>query len=245
LLDCFGCMHPVGIDHDRETLHPSLRVGALQQGQEVTKSGRIFPRAEAMKYLAGGKIERTSKRVVFLLPWRHDFLLAPLGHPRGPNLGPQMDIECSGQDHPLMRVQALGMPPTLGQALDPLRIVIFGHQLGPFPHPAHVMEPPPDGPRGNRQAMFRLEVDCQCGTTPPRPAPAIGPWWDLEECPQRALPPGHQDGRPDGCPELALGVDSAAQLLSTIEAHNTVDAGARAEQEGRDSGRMAASSTEP
>src|SRR6516164_8641191 len=92
-----------------------------------------------------------------------------------------MDIEFISKDHHLMRLQALGMKANPGQALDPLRVVIFGDALGPFPHPAHGMEPASDGPDGHLQALFRLELGRQRGTTPPRPAPAIGPWWSLEE----------------------------------------------------------------
>jgi len=122
-----------------------------------------------MEYLTDGEIERASKRVFCILPWRHDFLLAPLGHPRGTDLGQQMDIEFISKDYHLMRWQLLSMPPNPGQALDPLCVVIFGHQLGPFSHPAHVMEPASYGPRGNLQAVFRLELGSQRGTTPPHP----------------------------------------------------------------------------
>src|SRR6266581_4207636 len=153
-----------------------------------------------MEYLPGGEIERTSKIVFFILPWRHDFLLAALGHPRGTDLGQQMNIEFISKDHHLMRLQLLSMPPNPGQALDPLGVVVFGHQLGPFPHPAHVMEPASYGPCGNLQAVFRHE--------------------------------------------LALCVDGESELPSAIEAHNTVDTGARAEQKGRDVSRIAASGAE-
>ena len=37
LHDRFGFMNPVVIDHDIDTLHPSLWVGAIQQGQQVTQ----------------------------------------------------------------------------------------------------------------------------------------------------------------------------------------------------------------
>src|SRR5713101_4299217 len=197
-----------------------------------------------MQYLPGSEIERASKIVFFILPWRYDFFLAALRHPRGPDLRQEMDIELISKDHPLVRLQALGVPPNPGQALDPLRVVIFGDQLGPFPHPAHVMEPAAYGPRGNLQAVFRLELRRQRGTTPPRPAPAIGTGWRLEEGPQRALHPGHQDRRPDRGHGLALCVDGEAELPSAIEAHNTVDTGARAAQKGRDVSRMAASGAE-
>jgi len=203
----------------------------------------VFPGAEAMAYLPGGKIERASQRGFCILPWRHDFLLAPLGPPRGTDFGQQRDIECISKDHDRTRWHALGMQAHPTQALDPLRVVIFGGQRGPFPHPAHGMEPAADGPGGNLQAVFRLEVGSQRGTTPPRPAPAIGPRGSLEEGPQRALHPGHQGRRPAGDHALALCIDCAAELQSAIEAHKTGDTGARAEQEGRDVGGMTASGT--
>src|SRR5919109_3489991 len=130
-----------------------------------------------MEYLARGEVEGASEIMLFILPGCHHFLLAPLGHPGRPHLGQQMDIECISKHPHLTRLQALGMPANASQALDPLRVVIFGYQLGPFPHPTHVMEPAPDGPSGYFQAVFGLELGCQRGTTPPRPAPAIGPRW--------------------------------------------------------------------
>src|SRR5438093_6910535 len=94
----------------------------------------------------------------------------PLGIQAAPHLGQEMDIEFISKHHHLTRLQALGMQANPSQAFDPLRVVIFGDQLGPFPHPAHVMEPAPDGPSGYFQAVFGLELDRQRGTTPPRPA---------------------------------------------------------------------------
>src|SRR6185436_9434263 len=64
----------VVIDHDRDTPHPALRVGTIQEGQQVTKYGIGFPRAEAMEELPGSEIEGASQGVFFVLPWRHDFL---------------------------------------------------------------------------------------------------------------------------------------------------------------------------
>src|SRR5918999_1937088 len=86
-----------------------------------------------------------------------------------------MDIEFIGKDHHLTGLQALGLKPNPGQALDPLRIVIFGDELGPFPHPTHFMEPASDGPSGDVKAMLGLELSRQCGATPAGAAPAIGP----------------------------------------------------------------------
>ena len=197
-----------------------------------------------MQYLAGSQMERTCQRVFVILPWRHDFFLAPLGPPRRPDFGQQRDSEFIRKDQPLMRLPVLGVPPNPGHALAPLWVVILRHQFGAFPHPAHLMEPASDGPRGHLQAVLRLELRRQRGPTPPRPAPALGTGWRLEESPQRARQPRPQDGRPGGGHELALSVDGEAQLLRTIEAHDTGDTGARAEQQGRKLGRMTACGTE-
>src|SRR5215831_20284980 len=96
-----------------------------------------------MEYLARGEIERTSERVFFVLPWRHDYLLAPLGHPRRPDLGQHMDSECIRTDEHLMGLPMRALLAHPGQALAPLRIIIFGPQLGSFPHLPQCMEPAP------------------------------------------------------------------------------------------------------
>src|SRR5215813_15632813 len=138
-------MNPVVIDHDIATLHPALRGGVIQQGQQVTNSRMTFPRAEAMPSLAGSQIERTGQRVFFMLPWRPDCCLAPLGHPRRPDFGHQRDRECLRKDQPLMRLHVLGMPPNPGQALAPLWIVLLRHQFGALPPPAYFMAPASNG----------------------------------------------------------------------------------------------------
>jgi hypothetical protein len=94
------------------------------------------------------------------------------------------------------------------------------------------------------QTVLGLELGSQRGTTPPRPAPAIGLWWGLEQGSQGALEPGHEACRAHRRCQLALGVDGEAQLAGAIEAHKTVDTGARAAQACGDVGRMAASGTE-
>ena len=52
-----------------------------------------------------------------------------------------MDIEFIDKDHHFLGLQVLGVKPDTGQTVDAVRSVIFGCQLGPFPHPAHLVEP--------------------------------------------------------------------------------------------------------
>jgi hypothetical protein len=85
-----------------------------------------------MKYLAHGEIEGARERVFCILSWRHDFLLAPSGHPRGPDLGQEMDSAFISKDLQLMRWHALNLPPNPGQAFHPLRIVILATNLARF-----------------------------------------------------------------------------------------------------------------
>jgi hypothetical protein len=93
-----------------------------------------FPGTAAMEYLASAQVECTSEIGFFILPWRHHFLLAPFGHPRGTDLGPQMDIEFIRKDQSLLCLPWLSMPPNPGQAFDPLRIglvySLIGHRIG-------------------------------------------------------------------------------------------------------------------
>jgi len=133
-----------------------------------------------------------------------------------------MDIEFIGTDQHLLRWQLFGVPPHVGQALDPLGIVIFGHQLRPFPHPAHLIQPPAHGPGGDLQPMLDLAFPRQRGTTPTGATAAIRSRRCLEQHRQRALEPRAQDGRPNrGC-DLAVLVNTQAQLPRAVEVNNAV-----------------------
>jgi hypothetical protein len=118
--------------------------------------------------------------VLRVLAGGDDFLLGPSGYPGGTDLGPQVDIELIGKDHDLMCLQRLGMKPNLGQAFDPLGIIILGDQLRPFPYPTHLMEPASYGPSGYFKPMFSLEFHGQRGATPARATPTIGMRCSLE-----------------------------------------------------------------
>ena len=161
-----------------------------------------------------------------------------------PHLGPQRDIAVIGKDQPLVRGQLFGVPPHVGQALNPLGIVIFGHELRPFPDPTPLMQPPTHGPGGDLQLVLNLECSRQRGTTPAGATPAIHARRRLEQHRQRALEARAQDGRPDrGC-ALAVLVNTQAQLPRVREVNNAVDAGVRAEEEGRKGCRVLASSAQ-
>ena len=90
-------------------------------------------------------MQRPSEIVLLVLPWRHDLSLRALRHPRRPDLGQEVNIEFIRKDHHLMRLQVFVLKPNTGQPLDPVRVVIFGDQLGPFPDPAHLVEPAAHG----------------------------------------------------------------------------------------------------
>jgi hypothetical protein len=57
-----------------------------------------------MEHLACGEVESASQIVLGLLAWRHDCLLAALGHPGRSDFGEEMDIKLIGKDHDLMRL---------------------------------------------------------------------------------------------------------------------------------------------
>ena len=113
--------------------------------------------------------------VLLILPWRHDLGLRALQHPRRSDLGQEVHIEFIRKDHHLMRLQVCVMEPNTSQTGDPVRVVIFGHELGPFPHPTYLMEPAAYRFRRHLKAVFGLERRCECRTTPAGAAPAIGP----------------------------------------------------------------------
>ena len=133
-----------------------------------------------MEYGTRGEIEHTGQIVLLIFAGCHDFLLCAFGSPCRTDPWQQMDIEFIDKHHHVMGVQWLRMKTNPGQALDPLGVVIFGDQFGPFPDPAQFTEPPPHGPSRDGQAMFGREFDRQGRATLPRPAPAIGTCRRLE-----------------------------------------------------------------
>src|SRR5438876_420829 len=121
-------------------------------------------------------MQRPSERVLLVLAWGHPLSLRAVRHPSGPDLGQEMPIEFIRTDHHRMRLQVFVMKPQARHTLDPVWVVIFGHQLGPFPHPADLVEPTSHGFRGPLHAMCRLERRGEGGTTPAGAAPAIRTW---------------------------------------------------------------------
>src|SRR5262245_47336128 len=96
------------------------------------------------------------------------------------------------------------LKPNPGQAFNPVRVVIFGHQFGPFPDPPNLMEPATYGFRRDLDTMFGLERRRQGGTTPAGAAPAVGTRGFFENGSQRARQPRHQDRRLHSDGELPL-----------------------------------------
>ena len=92
-----------------------------------------------------------------------------------------MDIQFVRKDQGLRGLERLEYPPDTGQAVHPLRGVICGHQLGPLPHPADLMEPAPQGLGRDGEPPIDLQGQGQGGTAPARAAPPIRPGRRLEQ----------------------------------------------------------------
>ena len=93
----------------------------------------VFPWTETIEHLAGCKLERPSKRVFLVSARRHDLVLRALRHPRCADLRQEVDVEFIRLDHHFTGLQMFMMIPQASQTLDPVRVVIFGHQLGACP----------------------------------------------------------------------------------------------------------------
>ena len=125
-----------------------------------------------------------------------------------------------------MPLSVLRLEPNPCEAVDPFWSAIFGNELGPFPHPAHVMEPASDGPGRDVYPVFDLELRGQGGATPAGTTAAIGPWWRFEQGAQRASHPRQEDRRPHRRPQGTVGIDCPAERARTIEAYGAVHTGA-------------------
>src|SRR5215471_19731778 len=129
-----------------------------------------------------------------------------------------MNIEFIRKDEYLMSLQGFDLKPNACQTLGPVRVIIFGHQLGPFPYPADLMEPASHSVCRHRNAVLGLEGRGECGTTPPGAAPAIGTRSRFEYRAQGAREPGHQDAHLDGHRELPIRVDLDAETPGALRA---------------------------
>jgi hypothetical protein len=65
----------------------------------------------------------------------------PLGIQVEPPCKQQMDIHFIRKDQGLTEFDLLADKPDPAQARDAVGIIIFGYQLRPLPHPAHLVEP--------------------------------------------------------------------------------------------------------
>jgi hypothetical protein len=71
----------------------------------------------------------------------HHRFLGALRPPRCPDLWQEVDSACTRKDHHRMRLHVCVMKPHAGQAFDTVWVSTFGHELGAFLHPAHLVEP--------------------------------------------------------------------------------------------------------
>src|SRR5215467_8361013 len=93
----------------------------------------VFPGTETIEPLTGRQMERPSTRVLLMRAGRHDLFLRALPHPGCADLWQEVDSECIGKHHDRMGLQGVVVQAHPGQAIDTVRVVIFGYQFGAFP----------------------------------------------------------------------------------------------------------------
>jgi hypothetical protein len=141
LLDGLHFMKTGVLRDNIQTRYPGSRLRGVQQGQEIAKPSMVFARAAAIQQMAWGERQGPSQRVLLVLAWGHPLFLRALWHPGRSNLRQQGEIACLRKDHHRMWRPLFALKPKTRQMRAPVRVVIFGHPLGPFPHPAHLVEP--------------------------------------------------------------------------------------------------------
>jgi hypothetical protein len=226
LLDGFRFMNAVVIHDNIDTRHLSSRVRAVQQRQEFPKQAIIFTRAEIIESFASRQMQRASQVGFFIGARGHDLGLRALEHPGCTDLWQEMHIAFIRKHQDFMRLQVVMHKPNTGEPLDPVWLIIFGHELGALPDPADLMEPAAHGFCGHRDAMLGLERHGERGTAPPGAAPAIGPWGFFEQRAERAREPGPQDSGLDRDGELTVVINTDTQAPGAIRPHDAVHTGA-------------------
>ena len=155
-----------------------------------------------------------------------------------------MDIEFVRKHHGFTQFEVLEDIPDAGQAVDPLGIVVFGHQLGSLPYPADLVHPAAHRLSRDREAPFSRQSQSQGGATPAGAAPAVGPRGGLEQGQQRAAERRNQHGGAHGWQEPPLVVVLQAQGPLLIGAHGAVHTGAGAKEDRSNLGRIASRGTQ-
>ena len=208
LLNGFGFMDTVIIDHYREPGHPGGGVGVIEQRQEVTKKRIGFPGAEAMGQSPSREVERSGQRVLCVLARCPDFSPGALWASTPPRPWAREWIaSVIGTDQHRMGLQLCGMPPHPGQAFHPAADRHLWPPAWPVSTPSRSR-----GASGARflpetaMPLFGLERPRERGTAPPRAAPAIGTGGFVPQGAQGARQPGQQDGRLDSHGERTVGL---------------------------------------
>src|SRR5215831_9806424 len=82
-------------------------------------------------------------------------------------------IEFVGTHHRFPQPQLLIDEADAGQAVHPLGVIVFGHQLGSLPHPVELVEPTPHRFRRHPDTALGLQGGSQRGTAPAGATPPI------------------------------------------------------------------------
>jgi hypothetical protein len=177
----FRLVNRIGVDHDIEPRIPCSRIALMEDVQEVAEQGLGLTWSQAVEQRPGGQIEGPGPGVLLVLPRRHDGQLGAFGHPGTSHFGSQLDIQFVGKDHGLAVLELLEDRPDAGQSSHAVGSIIFGHQFGPLPHLAELVEPAAHGLGGDGDAALGLQRQGQCGTAPACAAPPIRPRMGLEQ----------------------------------------------------------------
>ena len=119
-------------------------VGGVQQGQEVPKHSIVFARPKALQPLTGGKMQcpcgSASHSSLVSCP-----LLASLAASTPPRLWGGGESRVPPQRPSSHALVSFHEATACALPLDPVRGLIFRYQFGPFPYPAHLVEPAAHG----------------------------------------------------------------------------------------------------
>jgi hypothetical protein len=109
-------------------------------------------------------------------PGRQALFLGAVEPPGRADLWPAMGSKGLRKYPDLIGMSGFIMHPQAGSPRAPVWCIILGHALLPLPHPAARIAPAAYGCCGPRAPVCGLECHSERGSTPPRAAPAIGPW---------------------------------------------------------------------
>src|SRR5712692_11193281 len=177
LRDRLGLVNLVVVHNHLEVGEQPGWISPVEGPKQVQKQALFFAPPHPRDDRSPIHIPCPSQGALVVGPRGQDFELLTFGHPLRADFGQQTESEFIGKEQRGPGRQRLAGVADARQLLHPLRVVIFGSQLGPLPYPAQFVQPAAHRFGRHWHAPADLQLQGQRRATPatgPRDSPQQG-----------------------------------------------------------------------